>query len=154
MTKAFEETARTGIAFRAGVRGLPYRDQAPPIADTPVETDLPQGPIERGYELLDRLPGLSEPIAAYETGRAMRMVGHILDAQESPPEHGARFVTELAGATLTFSMRGERQPWGAEDTAFIFLDVFVGSAPAEFRDELRTAIVGYARKRPIVARKG
>lgn len=154
MTKKFEEAANTGVAFRAGVRGLPYRDQAAPIADTPVETDIPQGPIERGYELLDRLPGLSDPIAAYETGRAMRMVGHILDDQGSPPEHGARFVTELAGAAVIFSMRGERQPWGAEDTAFIFLDVFAESAPAELREQLRTTIVGYARKRPIIARKG
>jgi len=63
-------------------------------------------------------------------------------------------VTELAGAAVIFSMRGERQPWGAEDTAFIFLDVFMESAPAEFREEMRTAIVGYARKRPIVASRG
>jgi hypothetical protein len=61
-----------------------------------------------------------DPEAAYEVGRALRMIGHILDSQSSPVEHGRHFLAQLANAMLTFAMRGERQPWGAEDTAFVF----------------------------------
>lgn len=45
-------------------------------------------------------------------------------------------------------MRGECQPWGAEDTAFVFRDTF----KAEPTDGQRAgdAILTYARKRPIV----
>ena len=148
-----KETEATGVAFRAGVRGLPFSTSTAPAAEVQVETDTLQGPIERSFELLERLPGLSDPVAAYETGRAMRMIGHILDSQGSPPEHGTRVVQELAGATIGFGMRGERQPWGAEDTAFVFLDVFTGGAGSEVeRERIRRAIVDYARKGPIGAR--
>lgn len=154
MSNMPKESEETGVAFRAGVRGLPFSTSAAPTADVPVETDTLQGPVERSFELLERLSGLSDPVAAYETGRAMRMIGHILDSQSSPPEHGTRVVQELAGATIIFGMRGERQPWGAEDTAFVFLDVFTGGAGSSAqREHVRKAIVDYARKRPVVARK-
>lgn len=154
MSKMPRETEATGVAFRAGIRGLPFSDSTGLAAEVPVDTDTLQGPVERSFELLERLPGLSDPVSAYETGRAMRMIGHILESQGSPSEHGTRVVQELAGATIVFGMRGERQPWGAEDTAFVFLDVFTGGAGSEAqREHIRKAIVDYARKRSILARK-
>jgi hypothetical protein len=45
-------------------------------------------------------------------------------------------------------MRGERQPWGAEDTAFVFRETFKAE-PADAQ-KAYDAILAYARKRPIV----
>jgi hypothetical protein len=95
-----------------------------------------------------RLPGLSDPEAAYEVGRALRMIGHILDSQISPVEHGRHFLSELANAVLSFALRGERQPWGAEDTAFVFRETFK-AAPTDAQ-KASDAILAYVRKRPIV----
>ena len=77
---------------------------------------------ERHFESTERLPGLSDPVAAYEAGRALRMIGHIMDAEGSPPNQGQGFLSQLADAVLFFALRQERQPWGAEDTAFVFLE--------------------------------
>ena len=87
----------TRAAFRVGVKGMRYTEH---------------------------LPGLSDPEAAYEAGRALRMIGHILDSQGSPVEHGRLFLSQLASAVGSFALRGERQPWGAEDTAFVFRETF------------------------------
>ena len=107
------------------------------------------GPNERHFETIERLPGLSDPEAAYEAGRALRMIGHILDSQNSPVEHGRHFLFQLANAGLTFAMRGERQPWGAEDTAFVFRETFKAAQPSDAQ-KAYDAILAYARKRPIV----
>jgi len=48
------------------------------------------------------------------------MIGHILDSPHSPVEHGRHVLAQIANAVLYFAMRGERQPWGADDTAFVF----------------------------------
>ena len=114
--------------------------QSPPTTP-PVRTSGTSRPIER-------LAGLSDPEAAFETGRALRMIGHILDSQSSPVEHGRQFQAQLSNAILTFAMRGERQPWGAEDTAFVFGEIFK-AVPADAQ-KAHDAILGYARKRPIV----
>jgi len=144
-----KETAETGVAFRAGVKGLPYNDQVGPRPDLTVIGDVPQRAIGTHYETVERLAGLSDPLAAYEAGRALRMVGTILDHDGSPPEHGPLFLSHLASAVLTFALRGERQPWGAEDVAFVFLEIFhPAEAPEDLRDLTRRAIVEYARERP------
>ena len=75
------------------------------------------------------------------------MIGHILDSQGSPVEHGQHFLSKLGSAVLAFAMRGERHPWGAEDTAFVFRETF--RAEPEFAQKAYDAILGYARKRPI-----
>jgi hypothetical protein len=49
---------------------------------------------------------------------------------------------------MTFAMRGERQPWGAEDTAFVFRETFK-AAPTDAQKAYE-AILDYARKRPII----
>jgi len=74
-----KETAATGAAFRAGVRGLRYTEHPDPAFDMAVVTNKAQGPNERHFETMERLPGLSDPVAAYEAGRALRMIGHIMD---------------------------------------------------------------------------
>jgi hypothetical protein len=64
-------------------------------------------------------------------GRALRVISHILDSQSAPIEHGRHFVSRLGNAVVFFAMRGERQPWGAKDTAFVFQrEVTPRSAPA------------------------
>lgn len=62
MSNMLRETEETGVAFRAGVRGLPFSTSTAPTPEVPVETDTLQGPIERSFELLERLPGLSDPV--------------------------------------------------------------------------------------------
>ena len=152
MSKAIpKETMETGVAFRAGVQGLPYSHQPGPRPELQVAPDVAPGPIEKHYEMVERLSGLSDPVAAYETGRALRMIGFILDDQGSPPEHGSAFLSRLAEAILYFAMRAERQPWGAEDTAFVFLETSASTAPREVREHAQKAVVDYARKRPILA---
>ena len=49
-------------------------------------------------------------------------------------------------------MRGERQPWGAEDTAFVFLETATGAVTRDEQDSVRNAVVEYARKRPDLTR--
>ena len=83
---------------------------------------------------------------AYEAGRALRMIGHIMDAEGSPPDQGQGFLSQLADAVLFFALRQERQPWGAEDTAFVFLERAQG--PKEAIEAMRRGIVDYARGRP------
>jgi hypothetical protein len=143
-----QETVATRAAFRAGVKGTRYTENPDPDFDLHVATDTVTGPNERHFETVERLPGLSDPEAAYEAGRALRMIGHILDSQSSPVEHGRHFLSQLANAVLTFAMRGERQPWGAEDTAFVFRETF--KAPPADAQKAHDAILAYARKRPIV----
>jgi hypothetical protein len=142
-----KETVATRAAFRAGVKGMRYTENPGPGFDVPVATDNTPGPNERHFETIERLAGLSDPEAAFETGRALRMIGHILDSQDSPVEHGRQFQAQLSNAILTFTMRGERQPWGAEDTAFVFGETFK-AAPADAQ-KAHDAILGYAHKRPV-----
>ena len=146
-----KETVATGAAFRAGVKGLRYTENPDPNFDLPVVTDTVSGPNEKHFETVERLPGLSDPEAAFETGRALRMIGHILDSQNSPVEHGRHFLAQLGNAVLTFAMRGERQPWGAEDTAFVFRETF--KAAPKHDQEAHEAILAYARKRPPLIRR-
>ncbi len=142
-----KQTVATRSAFRAGVKGMRYTEHPDPGFDVPVATDNTPGPNERHFETVEHLAGLSDPEAAFETGRALRMIGHILDSQGSPVEHGRHFLSELSNAMLTFALRGERQPWGAEDTAFVFRETFK-AAPAHAQ-KAYDAILGYARKRPV-----
>jgi hypothetical protein len=141
-------TVATRAAFRAGVKGLRYTENPDPDFDIPVATDTLPGPNERHFETIECLLGLSDPEAAFEAGRALRMIGHILDSQGSPVEHGRLFLSEVGNAVVSFAIRGERQPWGAEDTAFVFRETFK-AAPTDAQ-KAYDAILAYARKRPII----
>lgn len=133
-------------AFRAGVKGMRYTEHPDPAFDLPVMTDGPQGPNERHFETIERLPALSDPEAAYEAGRALRVIGTIMDTQSMPMTQGRMFLQKLAEAVLFFKSRNERQPWGAEATAFVFLEYL--TAPEQIKGEMQQAIIKYAHKRP------
>ena len=143
-----KETTATRAAFRVGIKGMRYTEHPDPSFDIPVATDNTPGPNERHFETIERLPGLSDPEAAYEAGRALRMIGHILDSQGTPVEHGRLFLSQLGDAAMSFALRGERQPWGAEGTAFVFREIFKAAPTAA--QEAHEAILAYARKRPPI----
>jgi hypothetical protein len=147
-----KETAATRAAFRAGVKGTRYTENSDTSFDIPVLTDTLPGPNECHFETIERIPGLSDPEAAYETGRALRMIGYFLDRGNSPIEHGRHFLAQLGNAVLFFALRGERQPWGAEDTVFMFLETFK-PAPADAQ-QVRDTVLTYARQRPIAGPPG
>jgi len=57
-------------------------------------------------------------------------------------------LSQLGNAVVSFAMRGERQPWGAEYAAFVFRETFKAAPPDA--QKAYGAILAYARKRPIV----
>ena len=64
-----QETVATRAAFRAGVKGMRYTENPDPDFDIPVVTDTSPGPNESHFKAIERLPGLSDPESAFETGR-------------------------------------------------------------------------------------
>lgn len=148
-----DETEQTGVAFRAGIRGLPFVDTIGAQPDITVQSDTEQGPNELYLvATLDRLPALSDPEAAYETGRALRWIGFELDQQKMSVEQAAGpFVPQLANALVYFKMRNERQPWGAADTAFIFAELLISSGTSKPSAQgVEQAIILYAKQRPLI----
>jgi hypothetical protein len=57
-------------------------------------------------------------------------------------------LSQLGNAVVSFASRGEGQPWGAQDTAFVFRETF--KAPPAAAQKADEAILVYARKRPVV----
>jgi hypothetical protein len=112
------------------------------------------GPLCIGYQCMQfpsrlqlaQLPWGHPAIPSYATTH-----GISLTPKSSPVEHGRHFLSQLANAVLTFALRGERQPWGAEDTAFVFRETFK-AAPTDAQ-KAYDAILVYARKRPIVKQR-
>jgi hypothetical protein len=152
------ETEETGVAFRAGVKGLPFISTVGPQPDIDVQCDMAQGPNEQYFVVRlsdERIPGLSDPVAAYETGRALRWIGFELDKMKIPAAKGAgAFIPRLAEAVLYFKLRNERQPWGAADTAYIFAEILVDSGtPKPLAVEVERAVIRYAKQRPVVGRR-
>ena len=148
MTKAMPlETAATGVAFRAGVQGRRFNDQPGPRLEAEVGTGDLQGPNARRIEVVEMLPGLSDPLAAYETGRALRLIGRLLD-QEGARATSAQAVLDTLVEEMVLSRLIEsRQPWGAEATAAVFIETYLSpNAPETLRHQTRNAIVSYARR--------
>jgi len=56
--QASKEVIATGAAFRAGVKGLRYTEHSNPAFDMAVVSSTAQGPNERHFETMERLPGL------------------------------------------------------------------------------------------------
>jgi len=81
-------------------------------------------PVTNRGGWLAEVPGLSDPLAAYEAGRAPRRIGYIFDKQGSPVSDAGVFLPQVADAVLYFALRGERQPFGAADMAFVFLETY------------------------------
>jgi hypothetical protein len=148
MTKPMPlETAATGVAFRAGVQGLPFNDQPGPRVETEVRKGGIQGPSERRFEIVELLPGLTDPLAAYETGRALRLIGRLLDQNGAGPTFAQAFLDKLVEEMVHARLMEARQPWGAEETASIFIESHLSPAtPGNLRHQTHDAILSYARK--------
>ena len=96
------------------------------------------------------MPGLSDPRAAYETGRALRMIIRLFDRAGAPADVGRQFIDNLAAAIVTEHMRGKRHAWGAADTVDMFLEMYariLGGRPSEL-NRVRRAVMNYAVREP------
>ena len=76
-------------AFRDGVCGRAYTaDGAADVLRETAEAFAP-GPNEELINHTSRLAGLTEPAAAYETGRALRRIGQLFDRSRAPVRIGS-----------------------------------------------------------------
>lgn len=149
-----DETEETGVAFRAGVKGLPFIDKVGPQPDLVVKSDPPPGANEQylvsHLSEAGRIPGLSETVSAYETGRALRCIGYVLDNLGISVENCAgSLIQYMSEATVWFKLKNERQPWGAADTAFVFSGVLptLGVPEADVQ-KIEQSIIQYAQRHP------
>ena len=99
---------------------------------------------------LNRLPGLSHPRAAYETGRALRMIIRLFDQAGAPASVGRQFIDNLAAAVMTEHMRRPSSTWGAADTADMFIEMYtrILGGPPSAHDKVRRAVIDYAVAEP------
>lgn len=132
-------------AFRLGVRGeamaprggVGFAEDAAPYA---------AGANEAVLLKLSRLPGLREPRAAYETGRALRMIIRLFDQAGAPERIGRQFIDNLAGAVVVEHLRNRGRPWGATETVDMFIEMYsriMGGRQAEL-DRIRRSVMDYA----------
>ncbi len=134
-------------AFRRGVSGAAF---APPPGAGPglggEGAPLAGGPNEALLLSLARMPGLSDPRAAHETGRALRMIVRLFDQAGAPASVGRQFIDNLGAAVMAEHMRRSPVAWGAADTADMFVEMYariLGGPPAE-HDRVRRAVIDYA----------
>ena len=92
------------------------------------------------------MPGLADPYAAYETGRALRMIMQLFDRAGAPERIGRQFLDNLAGAVVIEHMRGSARPWGAADTVDMFVELYarVLGGDQDEVDRMRRAVMDYA----------
>lgn len=139
------ETGSIQEAFRRGVRGEPWR-LAGPLRGLAEAAPFASGPNEAVLMQLERLPGLADPRAAYETGRALRMILRLFDQANAPASTGRQFVDNLAAASMAHYMRRTGRSWGAADTIDMFLDMYeriLGPRRSELQ-RVRRTIMDYA----------
>lgn len=108
-------------AFRKGLR---EEVEAPLRGDGLAETANALGPGELIVLATDRLPGLAEPAAAYETGRTLRLIAQLFDQAKAPARIVEQFRDNLAAAVMAQNMRHRRASWGAPDTIEMFLEMY------------------------------
>ncbi|MEK0083647.1 hypothetical protein [Benzoatithermus flavus] len=136
-------------AFRRGIRGVAF---APTVAFSSlaeIEAAFTGGVNETLLLTLTRLPGLVEPRAAYETGRALRMIIRLFDQAGAPEAVGRQFIDNLGLAVMAAHMRGSR-PWGAADTVEMFIEMYsrvLGGRPSEL-ERVRRTVMDYAVAEP------
>lgn len=108
-------------AFRAGVRGCPLAEAATGLTEAPaayaagVNAALAYG--------LDRLPGLSDPDAAFATGRAVRRIMALFDQAHAPADVGRQFLDNLRSAAIGHHVR-PGSSWGAAETVAMFMEMY------------------------------
>jgi|GEM_PF-3630267 len=111
-------------AFRAGLGAAEVEPQAagPGLAEGAAPWGL--GPNEALVLAMQRLPGLVEPKAAFETGRALRIIARLLDAAGAPVRVGEQFRDNLVAAVIAHAARRGARPWNAEDTVAMFVELY------------------------------
>lgn len=111
-------------AFRAGlgVSEIEPRAPGPGLAEAPAAWG--RGPNEALVLAMQRLPGLVEPKAAFETGRALRIIARLLDAAGAPARVGEQFRDNLVAAVIAHAARRGARPWNAEDTVAMFVELY------------------------------
>src|SRR5690606_38645483 len=117
------------------------------------------GPNEGEAVDLERLPGLAEPRAAFECGRALRGIVKLLDRAGAPASVGRQFIGNLTAAAIAHHARRTATPWGAEDTIAMFTELYArilrpdedelahieGALRSYAGDDLATLVGGPAR---------
>lgn len=109
-------------AFRAGVRGRPLADAAGNgLAEAPA--GYVAGANAALAHDLDRLPGLSDPDAAFATGRAVRRIMALFDQARAPVDVGRQFLDNLRSAAIGHHVR-PGSSWGAAETVAMFMEMY------------------------------
>jgi hypothetical protein len=149
------QTGRRGIivvdavdvqeAFRRGITGAAFADAAA-LDGSAQHAPFVYGGGEAILLAVRRLPGLSDPRAAYETGRALRMIVRLFDQAGAPEIVGRQFIDNLAGAVVVEHMRYPSRPWGAADTVDMFVEMYtrVLGGPRSEHELIRRAVMDYA----------
>jgi hypothetical protein len=148
-------------AFRRGTSGAAFAQDAAPnglAEDAAAPFVHARGSNEEALLAVRRLPGLSDPRAAYETGRALRMIVRLFDQAGAPEIVGRQFIDNLAGAVVAEHMRHRSRSWGAADTIDMFVEMHarvLGGRPSD-HDRIRRAVMDYAvgSGKPNPARSG
>lgn len=115
-------------AFRIGLQGRPFAESRYPGRSagaglSPDEDEV--GPNEEVVLGTQRLPGLTEARAAFETGRVLRAVAKLLDQARAPAAVGRQFRDNLSAAAIAHVTRRAERAWGSEDTIAMFLEMYV-----------------------------
>lgn len=137
-------------AFRAGLCGRVSIGRSPGNGLEEEAAPFGLGPNETAILGTLRLPGLSEPRAAFETGRALRAIARLFDRAGAPARVGEQFRDNLAAAVVTHHMRRTGRDWGAGDTVAMFMDMYgriLGDDDAAFA-QVRERLLESATRRP------
>ena len=74
------------------------------------------------------------------------MIVQLFDRAGAPERIGRQFLDNLAGAVVIERMRGRARPWGAADTADMFVELYarvLGGEQADL-DRVRRAVMDHA----------
>jgi len=129
--------AEVQAAFRAGLlddaAGFAGDDRDDAAAGLHEDLDVP-GEGEFVVLATQRLAGLNEPRAAFETGRALRLIAQLFDKAGAPARVTEQFRDNLAAAVMTEHMRDRRGVWRVDDTIEMFLEMYRRFAALDDRD--------------------
>lgn len=109
-------------AFRAGLGACDLDGARKGLADTSPPRAM--GPNEAVVLAMRRLPGVNDPKAAFETGRALRILAKLLDEAGAPGRVSEQFRDNLVAAAIAHAGRKPARPWNAEDTMAMFVELF------------------------------
>ena len=84
------------------------------------------------------------------------MIIRLFDQAGAPASVGRQFIDNLGAAVMAEHMRGSCRPWGAADTADMFVEMYariLGGRQADI-DRVRRTVIDYAVARAAPARGG